>query len=83
MILTILMGWLALGALAVFFVYCCSCVSNGERRELSDDDFPAEPPGPLGSGARVSAAWAMPTAYERRRTSRPMAGRALIGNRGP
>jgi len=83
MVLTILIGWLALAVLAAFFVYCCSRVSNGERHELSDDDFPAEPPGPLGSGARVSAAWAMPTAYERRRTPRPVAARALIGNRGP
>jgi hypothetical protein len=41
MVLTILIGWLALAALAVFFVYCCSRVSNGERRELSDDDFAA------------------------------------------
>ena len=80
MVLTILMGWLALAVLAAFFVYCCSRVSNGERRELGDDDFPA---GPLGSGARVGAAWAMPTAYERRRTPRPVAARALIGNRGP
>ena len=83
MVLTILIGWLALAALAVFFVSCCSRVSNGERRELSDDDFPVEPPRPRAGGARLSAAWAMPTAYERRRMPRPVAARALIGNRGP
>jgi len=83
MVLTILMGWLALAALAVFFIYCCSRVSNGERRELSDDDFAAEPPGALGRGARLGAAWAMPSTHERRRTPRPVATRALIGNRSP
>ena len=46
MVLTILLGWLALGALAVFFVYCCSRVSNGATRALTDDDFAAQPPGP-------------------------------------
>ena len=75
MILTILMGWLALGALAVFFVYCCSCVSNGERRDLNDGDFAAETPGARGRGARATADWAMPTAYERRPASRPVAAR--------
>jgi len=83
MVLTILMAWLGLAVLAALFVYCCSCVSNGARRELSDDDFPAEPPWPLGRGDRVSASWAIPTAYERRRMPRPIAARALIGNRGP
>ena len=67
MVLTILMGWLALGALAVFFVYCCSRVSNGERNELANDDFVAEPPRPSGKGASLSADWAVPAAYERRR----------------
>jgi len=66
MVLTILIGWLALAALAAFFIYCCSFVSNGKRRELTDDDFAAEPPGPRGRGAPLGAAWAMPTAYERR-----------------
>ena len=59
MVLTILLGWLALGALAVFFVYCCSRVSNGERRELTDDDFASQPSGPRGRGARVGTAGAM------------------------
>ena len=74
MVLTILMAWLGLAVLAAFFVYCCSRVSNGERREPSDDDIAPEPPRPLrGRGAKVSATWAMPTAYERRRSPRPVA----------
>ena len=83
MVLTILIGWLALAALATLFVYCCSCVSNGKRSELTDDDFAAESPAPLDTGARVGAAWAVPTAYERRRTPRPVAAQALVGNRRP
>jgi hypothetical protein len=47
MVLTILIGWVALAALAALFLYCCSRVSNGERRVLTDDDFAAEPLGPV------------------------------------
>jgi hypothetical protein len=43
MVLTILIAWIALGALAVFFVYCCSRVSNGPRRELADDEYTDDP----------------------------------------
>jgi hypothetical protein len=41
MVLTIFIAWLALAALAVFFVYCCSRVSNGAPP--ADDDFTAQP----------------------------------------
>jgi hypothetical protein len=44
MVLTILIAWIALGALAVLFMYCCSRVSNGPRRGLMDDDFTADLP---------------------------------------
>jgi len=46
MVLTIFIVWLALAALAVFFVYCCSRVSNGATRALTDDDFAVQPPVP-------------------------------------
>jgi hypothetical protein len=35
--LIILLTWIALCAAAVFFVYCCSRVSNGPTRELEDE----------------------------------------------
>jgi hypothetical protein len=38
MVLMIFLAWIALGALAVLFVYCCSRVSNGPR-DLADDDW--------------------------------------------
>jgi len=43
MVLTIFIAWLALAALAVFFVYCCSRVSNGAPPAPADDDFMAQP----------------------------------------
>jgi hypothetical protein len=43
MVLTILFVWIALAVLAALFLYCCSRVSNGPRRELDDDDFTTEP----------------------------------------
>ena len=66
MVLTILLAWLALAAIAALFVYCCSVVSNGARRELVDDDFAAEPRRPHDRDIRASPAWTMPTAYEHR-----------------
>ena len=50
MLLTIFIAWLALAALAVFFMYCCSRVSNGATPALTDetdDDFAGPPPGPV------------------------------------
>jgi hypothetical protein len=41
-VLTIILIWIALCAVAVFFVYCCSRVSNGPGRELTEDEFRAE-----------------------------------------
>jgi hypothetical protein len=41
-VLTILLIWTALCAVAVVFVYCCSLVSHGPRRELTEDEFSAE-----------------------------------------
>ena len=38
MVLTIFVVWLALAVLVVLFFYCCSWVSNGARRELSDEE---------------------------------------------
>ena len=37
MVLTIFVVWLVLAALAVFFMYCCSRVSEGRRRENRDN----------------------------------------------
>ena len=50
MVLTIIILWLALGALAVFFIYCCSCVSNGPDRAFTDD---AEAGTPLAVRLRI------------------------------
>ena len=47
MVLKILITWIALGALAVLFMYCCSRVSNGPRGDLGDDDFAADSPEPM------------------------------------
>jgi hypothetical protein len=44
MVLTIFVVWLILAALAAFFVYCCSRVSNGPRQERRGDEFEAEAP---------------------------------------
>lgn len=44
MILTIFVVWLALAALAAFFLYCCSRVSNGPIRERDNDEFATEAP---------------------------------------
>jgi hypothetical protein len=38
MVLTIFVVWLVLAALAVFFMYCCSRVSEGPRRENRDNE---------------------------------------------
>ena len=46
MVLHILIAWIALGAVAVLFMYCCSRVSNGPREVLDDDDFSTGPIGP-------------------------------------
>jgi hypothetical protein len=46
MILTVFILWVALGALAVFFVYCCSRVSNGSERDLRNDDLEERAPEP-------------------------------------
>jgi hypothetical protein len=61
MALTILIAWPGLAVLAVLFIYCCSCVSDGARRELTDDDFDQTTP-PGDSGARVNSGWAIPIA---------------------
>jgi hypothetical protein len=47
-LLIVLLTWVALCAAAVFFVYCCSRVSNGPTREFMDDDFPAPEPDLIG-----------------------------------
>jgi len=60
MVLTILLAWLVLAALAAVFLYCCSRVSEGPTGELADDDFAAEP------AASTTLAWAIPEATERR-----------------
>jgi hypothetical protein len=50
MVLTIFVVWLVLAALAVFFMYCCSRVSEGPRRKNRDS-------GPTGKAPiRVTAA---------------------------
>jgi hypothetical protein len=43
MVLKIFVIWMALGVLAVLFVYCCSRVSNGRERELTDDEYEFDP----------------------------------------
>jgi hypothetical protein len=42
MVLDILLVWMALAALAVLFMYCCSRVSNGPRRDLTVDELVTE-----------------------------------------
>ncbi len=48
MVLDILLIWLALAALAVLFMYCCSRVSNGDRRDLTVDELMTEAFHPIG-----------------------------------
>ena len=43
MVLTIFFVWIALAVLAALFLYCCSRVSNGSRRDLDDDGFTTPP----------------------------------------
>ena len=52
MILTVFLIWLALAALAVFFMYCCSRVSNGRRRTSRNDESAAEATTQSSAGSR-------------------------------
>jgi hypothetical protein len=42
MVLDILLIWLALAGLAVLFMYCCSRVSDDDRRDLTVDELITE-----------------------------------------
>jgi len=42
MILLFFVAWIALGVVAVAFIYCCSRVSNRSKRELEDNGLMAD-----------------------------------------
>ena len=42
MVLEILLIWIALAAVAVLFMYCCSRLSNGPRRDLTVEELVTE-----------------------------------------
>jgi hypothetical protein len=58
MVLQLFIAWIALGVLAVLFMYCCSLVSNGPRREFEDDGFTPEPPSPARPAHSGDLTWA-------------------------
>jgi hypothetical protein len=64
MLLIVFGAWLVLAALAALLVYCCSVVSNGARREHTDDDLgpeaaPVRTLPPRTHGRRLSDSWSM------------------------
>ncbi len=43
MTLEIIIIWISLGALALFFGYCCARISDGPDKNRVEEDFPLDP----------------------------------------